>query len=140
MPIGLAAVAAGAAVASAASGIAGSLKAADAQKKAAEQTAKLNYNARMEELRNKQIRDAQTLGLAVSTSFANNVQRTGTPKKYIDVLRSEQLRGDAMLRNFAAKERELTLESGKTPALGAQILGQAASGLSSAISGYKGAL
>jgi hypothetical protein len=132
-------VAAGAAILGTASSMFGSNKAAKQAKEAAKLNAKNTYAQRMEEIRRRQLQDNEIEGLAVATSYANNVQMSGSPKQYIDALKAENMREREWAKTQAKKEEEYLRKGGQTSGQGAMMLGQAASGISNAVLAFKGA-
>jgi hypothetical protein len=130
-------VLAGAAIAKAGASIYGSMSGAKAAEKAAEDNARFTFSARMEEIRRRQRDIAQTEGTAIATGYSAGVQKSGSTKRYIDSLRAEHTRQISFANAMAHQERKQILQGGKTQGLGVSILGQAASGISGAVSGYK---
>lgn len=136
----MAAVAAGTSLLGSASSMFGASSAAKSKEEAAEKQAKFTYAQRMEEIRRRQLQDAQVEGTAVAASYASNLQGdTGSPKQYLNALRAEHGRQVAWAKEAARKEKRMIEKGGDSPGLSASLLGQAASGISGAIGAYRGA-
>lgn len=134
-PMTMAAV--GSSILSTGSSIFGALKGADAKKEAAKKQARFTFFQRMEDIRKMQREQAFVEGTAVAGAYASNIQMSGSARSYISDLRSEQQRQTAFARRAAKSEKRLIEKSGKSPGLGVQVLGQAASGLTSAANTYR---
>lgn len=123
----------GASVLSTGTSIFGALKGADAKKEMAQKQARLTFMQRMEEIRRMQREQAYVEGAATSAVYASNVQMSGSAKRYLNDLQSEHRRQATYARAAATSEKRLIEKGGKSPGLGAQIFGQAASGFASAV-------
>lgn len=130
------ALAIGSSVLSTGTSIFGALKGADAKKEMAQKQARLTFMQRMEEIRRLQREQAYVEGAATSAVYASNVQMSGSAKRYLNDLRSEHSRQATYARAAATSEKRLIEKGGKSPGLGAQIFGQAASGFASAVGAH----
>ena len=131
------ALAVGSSIASTASSMFGASKSAKQQKKIAKLQSKFTYAQRMEEIRRAAREQAFVEGTALASSYASGLQMTGTTKNYIADLKSEHRYQLAQADAQARLEKKLIKEGGQSPGLNAQLIGQAASGLASAVGTYR---
>lgn len=131
-------IALGAAAVGAASSIYGSITGNKAAKKTARNNAKSVFATRMEEIRRQQFENAQVEGVAVASAYASNLQGDqGSPGRYIQALKNENLRQISYSKYAAKKEAENIREGGQSPGALAGQIGTAASAISAGIGQYK---
>ena len=107
--------------------ILGGVSANKAAAKAAKEQSKLTYRQRQEEIRMRKLTARQQVGLSKATVYANDLQFSGTSKKYTDALNMENMREIAFAREAAKLERQAILAGarGAGDSLFAQAAGDA---------------
>jgi len=88
----------------------------DDAKKAAEQQAQMIEMQAREEQRRKQMQINNVVGLTKATTYASNIQDTGSAKQYRNAMESEYRRELAYDRMVTKKQVEFTLEGGQAAA------------------------
>ena len=113
----------------------GGLSANKAAKKAAKEQAKFTGTRRAEEIRQRKLTHAETLGEAKALAYASNLQPTGSTNRYISALDMENMR-EISAAKFARKKEMEAIREGAQGAGNALFYKAAGDALGAAASAY----